>query len=162
MRRLELAPAGNMMCMTRHARRLDRYQGVISSLLAAVLVCWSAAAPHAHHSIAGVYDSSRRVTLDGVVAAFHFVNPHPFVEIDVVSGSRTERWRLEMDNRFELTAVGMTALTLREGDRIQVTGSAARDGGRSIYVRQLQRPADGFLYEQVGSSPRVRLPRPGG
>jgi hypothetical protein len=52
----------------------------------------------------------------------------------------------------------MTATTLNAGDRVTVTGSAARDGSRGAYVRQLERPADGFLYEQVGSRPRVRLP----
>jgi hypothetical protein len=117
-------------------------------------------AVEAHHSITGIYDATRPLTFDGVVAAFQFVNPHPFVEFDVRDASgRAERWRGEMDNRFELVGVGMTAETLRPGDRITITGSAARDGGRSVYVRSLERPADSFLYEQVGSSPRVRLPK---
>jgi hypothetical protein len=114
---------------------------------------------HAHHSIVGVYDAARQVRLDGVVTAFQFVNPHPFVElaVDDAAGKRQD-WRLEMDNRFELAAVGMTADTLRPGDRVVVTGSAARDDSRRLYVRRLERPTDGFRYEQVGSSPRVRLP----
>jgi hypothetical protein len=106
-----------------------------------------------------VYDSSRPVTLDAVVVAFHFVNPHPFVEVDARGSAQTpRRWRLEMDNRFELTAEGMDAETIRPGDRIRVTGSEARDGTPRLYVRSLERAADGFLYEQVGSRPRVRLP----
>lgn len=125
--------------------------------LVGLLVCGPAA--HAHHSIAGVYDAARAIRLEGTVAAFQFVNPHPFVEMDVTEGvGTTRRWRLELDNRFELAAVGMTADTLRPGDRVIVTGSAARDRGPSLYVRALERPTDGFLYEQVGSSPRVRLP----
>ena len=40
-------------------------------------------AAHAHHSISSIYDSSRRVTLEGVVAQFQLVNPHPFLFIDV-------------------------------------------------------------------------------
>jgi hypothetical protein len=44
-------------------------------------------------------------------------------------------------------------------DRIVVTGSVAREQASSLYVRRLDRPADGFRYEQVGSSPRVRLPK---
>jgi hypothetical protein len=40
------------------------------------------------------------------------------------------------------------------------TGSAGRDGARSLYVRQLDRPADGLRYEQVGASPRLQwVPR---
>ena len=44
-----------------------------------------------HHSIAGVYDKTRQVTIEGVVAEFHFVNPHPFILVDV----KNERWKLE-------------------------------------------------------------------
>jgi hypothetical protein len=128
-------------------------------VVGALMTLAGGAAVHAHHSIAGVYDSARSVRLDGVVAAFRFVSPHPFVEVDVRAADGTvERWRLEMDNRFELTAVGMTADTLKAGDRVTVAGSAARDGGRGAYIRQLVRPSDGFTYEQVGSRPRVRLP----
>ena len=114
---------------------------------------------HAHHSIAGVYDSSNRITIEAVVSDFQFVSPHPFVIVEAADRSgRQQQWRLEMDNRFELASVGMTADTLKRGDRIVVSGSAARDRSRSLYVRRLERPTDGFWYEQVGSSPRVGSP----
>jgi hypothetical protein len=114
----------------------------------------------AHHSIAVIYDGSRRVTLTGAVREFRFVNPHPWLTIALADDGGPERtWRLEMDNLSELSAIGMTAETLRPGDRVSVTGSPARDGSSGLYIRQLDRPADGFRYEQVGSSPRVRLPR---
>lgn len=127
-----------------------------AALLMALLL--PGAVARAHHAIGSIYDSGRPVTLDGVVAAFRFVPPHPFVEIDVaVREGRTERWRLELDNHFELVGVGMAADTLKPGDRVSVTGSGARNRDRSVYVRSLERPSDGFLYEQVGSSPRVRM-----
>jgi hypothetical protein len=118
-----------------------------------VLLC--AAAAHAHHSIAGIYDSNRQVTIEGVVAQFQFINPHPFVTVDVKNNGRTQQWRLEMDNRSELVDVGMTADTLKNGDRVVVTGSPARSQSQSLYIRRLDRPTDGFRYEQVGSSPRI-------
>jgi hypothetical protein len=49
----------------------------------------------------------------------------------------------------------MIAETVKVGERLLVTGSRARDRSRAAYVRRLQRSSDGFLYEQVGSSPRV-------
>jgi hypothetical protein len=126
--------------------------------LALVLVLGAAA--EAHHSIAGVYDSRARVTFDATVVEFQFVSPHPFVVVErTEAAGGTRPWRLEMDNRFELAAIGMTAGTLRKGDRVSVTGSAARDGSRAIYVRRLERPSDGFWYEQVGNSPRSSLAR---
>ena len=108
-----------------------------------------------HHSIAGVYDSNRQVTIEGVIAEFHFVNPHPFVVLD----ANNERWKLEMDNLSELMEVGMTKFTLKPGDRVVVSGKPARSSPpQSLYVMKLDRPADGFRYEQVGTSPRVHFP----
>jgi hypothetical protein len=106
----------------------------------------------AHHSIAAVY-LARQESIEGVVAEFQFVNPHPFVIVTVDEGG--ERWRLEMDNRFELADIGMTSETLKPGDRVVVSGSLGRTLPRTLYIRQLDRPADDFRYEQVGSRPRV-------
>jgi hypothetical protein len=114
------------------------------------------AATDAHHAIAAIYDSSKQMTLEGVVAEFQFVSPHPIVVIEVSDRSgRPEAWRLEMDNRGELTAVGIRADTLKKGDRVVVRGGVARDQSRALYIRRLERPADGFWYEQVGSNPKV-------
>jgi len=119
-----------------------------------------ATAAEAHHSISAVYDSGQQRTVEGVVAEFQFVNPHPFVIVTVTpAGAAPESWRLEMDNRFELSGVGMTADSLKQGDVVVVTGSAGRTEPRTLYVRQLDRPADGFRYEQIGSRPRVSSTR---
>lgn len=116
---------------------------------------------HAHHSIAAIYDSSRQQRIEGSVTEFHFINPHPFLVLDVKGESGTsEEWKLEMDNRFELVQVGVTRDAFKPGDHLVVTGSPARQPTRSLYIRRLDRPADGFWYEQVGASPRIR-PRSG-
>jgi hypothetical protein len=108
----------------------------------------------AHHSIAGVYDSQRPVTIDGVVVQFQFVRPHPFLDLRDTRTSQT--WRLEMDNRGELSDIGFTAETLRPGDRLVVTGSPGRREANKMYIERLERPADGFGYEQYNSRPRLR------
>lgn len=113
-------------------------------------------ATQAHHSIAGVYDSGREATVDGVVTRFEFVSPHPFV--DVKDGRTSQQWRLEMDNRGELAEIGFDADTLKPGDRVVVIGSLARREANRMYIRRLNRPADGFSYEQVGNRPRLRAP----
>ena len=110
----------------------------------------------AHHSIAGVYESSREVTVDGIVSEFRFVQPHPFVLVDVRRGGAAEQWHLELDNRWELADIGFTETTLKPGDRVVVTGSPARREPQRMYVRRLDRPTDGFSYEQVGTRPRLR------
>ena len=118
----------------------------------------STAAVSAHHSIAGMYDSTRQATVDGIIIRFDFVNPHPFVWVEVRSGTAVEAWQLELDNRRELSDIGFSADTLRPGDRIVAAGSPARRETHRMYVRRLDRPADGFGYEQVGTRPRLRAP----
>ena len=108
---------------------------------------------YAHHSIAGVFDTNRQITIEATVAEFHYVNPHPFLNVRIDdSGSE---WRLEMDNRRELTGAGMTAETFAPGDRVVVAGNLSRTEPQHLYIRRLHRRADGFVYEQVGSRPRI-------
>jgi len=106
-----------------------------------------------------MYDQSRRVTLDGVIAQYQFVNPHPFVVVEVTSNGTTQSWKAELDNRWELQNIGMTATTFNAGDRVVVSGSPGRDRAPVLYVWRLERAADGFLYEQIGTSPRVSRSR---
>lgn len=112
----------------------------------------------AHHTIDGVYDSTQQVTIEGTVTEFRFTNPHPllFVEVETEAGLE-QSWRLEMDNRFELARIGMSAETFEPGDRVVARGSAARTRPQSIYLRRLERPADGLRYEQRGYQPHLSL-----
>lgn len=119
------------------------------------------ASTRAHHSISAVYDDTQRVTIEGVVTEFQFVNPHPLVVIDVKDGAgNAQQWRLEMDTHRELADIGFTSDTLKPGERLVITGSRARRQPHSLYIRRLDRPSDGFGYEQVGSSPRLLTPAP--
>ena len=116
-------------------------------------------APQAHHSISAVYDDTQRVTIDGVVTQFQFVNPHPLVVMDVKdTAGNAQQWRLEMDTHRELADIGFTNDTLKPGERLVIIGSRARRQPQSLYIRRLERPSDGFAYEQVGSSPRLITP----
>jgi uncharacterized protein DUF6152 len=132
--------------------------GVERRILSIAVVCvLFGTATRAHHSISGIYDDSQRKTIEGVVTELHFINPHPFVMTAVKDGNgAAQPWRLEMDNRHELAAIGFTSETLKPGDHIVVTGSLARRQARSLYIRRLDRLSDGFWYEQVGATPRIR------
>jgi len=112
---------------------------------------------HAHHSISAVYDSRKPVTLTGSVREFQFVNPHPWIGLDVTDADGVRQWRLELDNRWELVDVGMKPDTFKPGDVIVATGSSGRDGARAVYVLRLDRASDGLHYEQHGQSPSLRF-----
>ena len=134
-------------------KRTPRWR--LLSLAAAMAV--SGVTALGHHSISSVYDSARQATLEGIIAQFQLINPHPFLLVDVTDrDGQPQRWRLEMDNRSELVAIGVTRNTLKPGDRVVVKGSLARTQPQALYLLRLDRPADGFWYEQVGSSPKIR------
>ena len=114
----------------------------------------------AHHSITGAYDLTREITLEGSVTKWEFINPHPLVTIAVGSSDALKQsWRLELDNRSELVEIGMGSRTLRVGDRVVVIGSPGRSQSQTLYVRTLDRPADGLRYEQVGYTPHIQFGR---
>jgi hypothetical protein len=118
-------------------------------------VAWGAVA-RAHHSFGGIYDSAQDVTLEGEVAEFRFIHPHPFLVVRVIPAhGPAESWRAELDNRFELEDIGVTAQTFRPGDHVRISGSPGRKEPRILYLRRLERASDGLLYEQVGSTPRI-------
>lgn len=106
----------------------------------------------AHHSLTA-YDSGREVQLDASVVEFHYTHPHPYIMVRADGGPAARTWRLEMDNLFELDAIGISRSTFKPGERVQVRGAPARDGAPAMYLRRLDRPQDGLRYEQVGSSP---------
>ena len=136
------------------------HRGLTAWLTAMTVITWSWAVPRAgaggHHSLAGVYDGSKQVTVEGVVARFYFVNPHPYLTVTVKDANgKSADWRFEMDNRFELEAIGMTSASFSKGDRITASGSRGHRDANSLYIRRLDRASDGFWYEQVGSTPSV-------
>jgi hypothetical protein len=111
----------------------------------------------AHHSLTGAYDTSTRITLEGTIREFHFVNPHPYLTVEATRDGKTRRWKMEMDNRSELAQIRMTPSTLKTGDKVTVSGSPGRDDSPALYIWRLDRPSDGFWYEQVGTEPRMGM-----
>ena len=111
----------------------------------------------AHHSISGMYDTRREVRIEGVVTQFEFINPHAFLTVEVRETDRApQRWRVELDDRGELSEIGMTAQTLQPGNQVIVVGSAARREANRLYLVRLDRPADGYSFEQINGRPRLR------
>jgi hypothetical protein len=112
----------------------------------------------AHHSFGAIYDQDRDLALEDTVREFQFIHPHPLVLIDVPgAGGAVQTWRAEMDNRYELEEIGVTARTFRPGDRVRVNGSPGRTQAGILYLWKLTRPADGLRYEQIGLTPYLRV-----
>ena len=84
-------------------------------MLVAAPVCVSA-----HHSSA-MFDSSRSLTLGGVVKEFRWTNPHASIQVSTQgdAGPR-EEWSVEMTSPEVLARIGWRPDTLKEGDAVSL------------------------------------------
>ena len=103
----------------------------------------------AHHAIGSDFNADMYVSVEAVVKDFRFVNPHPYVTAEVTAADgRVQEWRLLLDDRWELVEDGFSAATLQPGDLLVVTGMPSRRQTEHLYVRSIERPADGFRYTE--------------
>ena len=94
-------------------------------IAAALMVC---APLFAHHGT-GTYDSSKSVTLNGVVTEFAFTNPHAAMYVDVKDpGGKAVNWAIEMNSPGVLARAGWTKRTFKAGDQITITVRPAKAG----------------------------------
>lgn len=86
-------------------------------------------APAAAHHGTGTYDSTKSVTLSGVVTEFLFVNPHASLFFDVKDPSgKAVNWAIEMNSPGVLRRAGWTKATFKPGDQITITVRPAKAG----------------------------------
>jgi hypothetical protein len=99
-----------------------------SSSFAAAAATLAFAAPLlAHHGVAPHYDTTKSVTLEGVVSRFEFINPHSFVYIEVADArGQKQLWSCEMASRSVLSRNGITQDSFKPGEAITIEGVAAR------------------------------------
>ena len=82
----------------------------------------------AHHGT-GTYDSTKSVTLSGIVTEFAFKNPHAALYFDVKdAGGKVVSWAIEMNSPGVLARAGWTRRTFKAGDQITITVRPAKAG----------------------------------
>lgn len=59
----------------------------------------------------------------------------------------SDGWTLEMDNRWELAALGFTEDTLRPGDSLLIKANPSPYDDRALYIRSIEHARLGFRYE---------------
>ncbi len=100
-----------------------------------------------HHTLTGSFDESREIAFEIRVEEYQLINPHPFMKGRVLNNAGEEElWEIEMDNLWEMEAVGFDKDTLIPGDLIKVTGYPSKHKAREIFLRSLEHPRLGFLY----------------
>ena len=99
----------------------------------------------AHHSFA-MFDQTKVMTLEGTVHEFQWTNPHSFIELDVTSGGRTQRWSIELNSPNNLTRQGWRRTSLKAGEHISVRIAPLRNGRTGGLFLDL-RKADGRVLD---------------
>ncbi len=90
----------------------------------------------AHHGRASY--SEEIVTLEATVTEFRFVNPHVQIYFDVTNeAGEVEQWQGELTAPNRLARAGWTKSTFVAGDKLQISGFAARNDGHSVAIREI-------------------------
>lgn len=93
----------------------------------------------AHHSLAGVYDLEKEVTLTGALTKLNFTNPHSSIHLAVknADGSTTE-WVLVTASNRVLTRQGVTKSSIKPGDILKIVTLPARNGNPIGFIKSLE------------------------
>ncbi len=114
----------------------------------AVTLAMLPVAAMAHHSFAAEYDSSKPMTLVGVINKVDQQNPHGFIYMNVTSATngRVTNWALETPGPNQLVRNGFTRDLYKDmidnKEQVTVKAYAARDGAKRAFAETITR-ADG-------------------
>src|SRR5580658_2739086 len=106
-------------------------------LAAAVGALLAVTPAKAHHSFAAEYDTTKAVTLKGIVTKVDWMNPHVYFYIDVETDGKITNWGLEMGPPNMLERSGWSRNTMHIGDEVVVEGTLAKDGSKQANARSV-------------------------
>lgn len=123
--------------------------GIIITGLAVMVS--GAGAAMAHHAFAAEFDSTKPVSLQGVVTRMEWINPHSWIHLDVKNADGTvTKWMIEGGTPNTLVRRGFTKDSLKPGTEIRVEGFRAKNGANRANGRDLVLPDGKRLF--LGSS----------
>lgn len=105
----------------------------------------------AHHSFAATYFVDNEISIEGTLTQFMYRNPHSFVKVIATDkNGQQELWSVEWGGGAQLTQEHVTRDTLKNGDRVVVTGNPGRDPTEHrLRLHKIVRTADGWTWEGV-------------
>jgi len=119
-------------------------------VLCGFLLAGAAAAVQAHHAVAGIYDLSKEVVLEGKLKKLNFVNPHASIVLSVADKKEKGKivdWVLTTASVTSLTTRGFSKGTIKPGDPLRVTILPAVNGNPAGYIRRLELGDKDFKFD---------------
>jgi hypothetical protein len=91
----------------------------------------------AHHGTAN-YETTKTITVKGMVTGFEFVNPHVQIYWEAKDDSgTTQKWQGELTSPNRLTRVGWTKSSIKPGDTITIGGYPTKSGSHEIWIQKI-------------------------
>ncbi len=104
-----------------------------------------------HHSTA-MFDYSKNRTLNGVVRAFQWTNPHSFIQVLVPDAQGVQQeWSIECGTPLQMATMGWSKNSLKPGDKVTLSIAPLRDGKHGGTLRTVT-VADGKVLRGMAAS----------
>jgi len=131
-------------------RAMDGHYSARTSVVAALLLAWTAMPASAHHS-PSAFDLTKQVTKTGTVEKLAWTNPHSwlYISVETANGSQ-EIWGFEMASTGMMIRNGWNAADMKPGDKVTVTGAPERNGVHVALLQQVQLPSGRVLRAGLG------------
>jgi len=126
--------------------------------LAAMAIALGVLSPvAAHHSFAP-YETTLQMKLSGVVTEFKWVNPHVYIDLDVVDAKTGEKshWLIECASTSILNRAGWKFNMIKPGDQITVIASPLRNKEPGALLKQITLP-DGRKFSNGAAAGRATI-----
>jgi len=90
----------------------------------------------AHHSFAAEFDSSKSVSIEGVITKVDWMNPHGWWNVDVTNADGSvDHYDIQTESPNVLRRAGMTRETMgKPGDKVKILAYGARDGTKTLAI----------------------------
>jgi hypothetical protein len=96
----------------------------------------------AHHS-STMFDSSKTVTLEGVVTKWELTNPHSWLHVEVKKDGKTVVWGFEAEGPSTLARAGIKPSDFKVGTKLTISGNPMRNGQPAAIWTDATRTSDG-------------------
>ena len=101
----------------------------------------------AHHS-STMFDTSKTVTLEGVVTKWELTNPHSWLHVEVKEkDGKTVVWGFEAEGPSSLQRSGIKPSDFKVGTKLTITGNPMRDGQPAAIWINAVRTSDGKKFD---------------